>query len=320
MKLKKTLLHTAVALGLAGSAMTAQAGAFAISYVDVSNLKFNIGGVQATTTELQHLTYTSDAQSSVDLNGFAGSDSDASGSADPVPHDVDTFKILGTSNPAYVDNAFIGAIPASPLSVSIPAPNADYAIGDTLDNGSPINGSSARLRNLSVASIDFTGSAQSQTNNTLTASWQFIAGANGILSFDYNLKYYLEAFLDPNMDTGSYAIDNLAITWKVDQIGDSSGLFTNPLDIVNLMDDTFSKQTSRTAPNYPLFADIKSQTGANLSNSTSSALVSGNIYQLSASVQTLAKVKATFVPAPGVLALMGIGLIGMAGTRRNRVK
>lgn len=332
----KGLTNKALAAALAavvggGVAANAQAGALATSIQQLSNFQIQkndsfgnpIGALDK--SDFSALTFTSGADASASLNGSGVSDSDTANSANPL----DLAPQCVGDCPAGANNAF------PMVSSGLGDPSANFSQGDTNQTGAPITGLGAPLGAIiesgswvSLAKGDQNGSADA--NNDLSSTFQFVLNQSGGLTFSFDADSYLEAFTSsdqvfPADANASYSIGfsieevntgNLVMDWRPDgnnNPGAHTGI-TGEQDPYSL-----NRSISRNAP----FNGVSTANHTLATKSTGSFwastvnLTAGTTYQLTARANT--DVDATTVPAPGALALMGIGLIGMgAATRRRR--
>lgn len=314
MNIKKQVgtLLSAVALTI-GVASVAQAGALAVSVVKFENFTISKAstGVQLDLSDLGSLSFTGDADATANLNGVF--DNDAGSSNTIPPASIDTYASVGNPAPFYADNAF------TPLSVVGGLPAGRFAVADTFETGAPITGlgvtANADLFNASYVSLGVSGEGSSQSNNGLQSTITFTAGFSDALRFDYDLSFYLESFL--GLGDRIKASAGFDVQFR---LIDLASPFVNLIPAGSAF---FSLNNSAPSPGdgipYTFSAPgTFNVTGIGTSFTTIAPLVAGNRYQLTADINTVAD--AAFIPEPGVVALMGLGLLGIASFRRRNAK
>ncbi|MCF6355918.1 MAG: PEP-CTERM sorting domain-containing protein [Candidatus Polarisedimenticolaceae bacterium] len=307
--IKKSALAGAMFLGVSG---VAQAGALAISIVEIDNLLFSQGGaVLEYPTNFSALAYTSDSNVDVDLNGASLSDSDFSSNGAPM----DLYKCLGDCT-TYNDNDFTGAI----LSGTSGYPNNNFALADSREGGSPIDGVGgfgsglgASLANASQAGVVGDSEGSSSSNNGLQAAWTF-TGISGAIDITFDLKLYLETLVEigdifPTKAAADYTIsfsicdDSVQFSgcpeyWSESLVGSKSSIAPSGNGNPHVIGDGWG---------------IPSDTNQVF---TTDALDVDKKYQLTARITTAADVVS--VPEPTTLALLGIALLGFGAARKRR--
>jgi hypothetical protein len=306
-------------------AANAQAGALATSIHQFSNFQIidNDDNQALDTSDFSSgtLSYTNGSDIDVSLNGATD------GASDP-PLDL-PVQCLGDC-PAIAENTY------PVVSSGLGDPSSTFAAGDTNIAGSPITGLGFPLGGtleagsyVSLSGGDQTGSTNA--NNDLSSTFEFALAKDGGLTFQFDAESYLEAFTSsdqvaPADANASYSFGftirdldnngNIVMRWRPDgqnQILAHTGI-TAENDPYSLNEDI-----SRNAPaNGVTTAEgvLATKSSGSFWASTVN-LTAGTTYQLTSRLITNAD--AETVPTPGVLALMGVGLIGMgAATRRRR--
>lgn len=343
--MKKTKLATAIAAGgiLAfGLAAGVRAEVLGTSFINMTN--FIINGTDGQpldyNTDFSVLTFTSSANVSAELGGVG-----TSTSSTVAP--IDLAQVSQGTPPAIAENTF----PVISSAAGYPVTN--YALADQYEAGAPIdnvplNGSTFPL-GADVASSAYVGiatgstDASAESNNNLNASWIFALSQDQGITFTFDAEAYLEAFstaeeIFPGFGTAAYAFifeisDQVTgdqyFEWKPDgTVGTGIIGGTETLDPF-----TLNRTRSVNAP--PLTGtDLALWNGAayGVANSGSFSATTGTLnalcnygsgptaclYQLSARITTLADAKRVAVPEPSAIALMGIGLLGIAVARLRR--
>lgn len=319
----KTLLATAIGLISLGSVNAANAAAIATSGIQVSNFVIHQGTTTAApildNSSLLNLQYVSSGSTSATLNGSTSSTGTVVSTNAAVP--IDLLSTMGAANPAHTDNVFNSQAYSS--AFGNPLAGSSFAFGDQLEIGSPINNLpgaalGANLYNQSTAAIYGAGIGGATSNNGLVADWQFTAGFNDFLTFSYDVSAYLESFVASGSLTPTSAQAGGSIQFLLTDLSDITS--TNLLSGAT----SFTWTTGRNAPlgsGLPSVAGIITGLGVPALNTavtatTTSALVAGRSYNLTANIFTSANVQS--VPEPGMLALMGLGLLSMASMRKRQ--
>jgi len=338
---KKSLVALAVAGALGITSGVAQATALADSILDLTNLTFNnhvagtgIGTILVNGVNITVIAFDTTGQALSQLTSFT---SQNSGVLVGPPLDIGDggaggAQICSGSAAAcgqarLANNAF--AVFSS--GIGDPAAAGTVAQADQLEVGSPINGisgltSPAHIGNSSVTSINATtASGASSSNNTLTAQFSFIVDVSGIVDIDFNARAYLEAFVAPGIGSAnaSYA-QRVTITdvtagnvTVFDWAPNGLGSITGGVSVL----DPFSLNANVGASG-PVGGTQFVGASLGVANSghfqaETPVLIAQHIYTFAANTDTNARARETHVPEPGVLLLVGAGLLGLWGTRRR---
>lgn len=326
MKLQLTI---AAILAGAMSVGTAQAAALATSTVQVNNFQIfktnndAIAGndvVLDRVTDFGSLEFTSSANIQ---NTFNGNSLSASTPSVATAAGTDLFIGQGNYAPQYTNNSF------GVISSATGSPIANFAVADQKELGAPITSlkdgsnvtysSPANLGNATYVSMAGSGDGNASSTNTLGSSFTFVAAFSDILRFSLDVTSYLEAFVNGVSPTAAGASFNVTFTLVDNTTG---GILLGQLINGQLFGEGVGGSVSALSPiNNGIAKFSGSALGVanttHLDLLTHAALVAGDSYTLSANTTSTAN--AITVPEPTILALMGIGMIGMASFRRRQV-
>lgn len=301
------------------SAPALQADVLAVSVLQINNLTFSkTGGATLDVSDFGGgITYTSTGDVSAQLGATTVTDNDLTVGAatiDLAPACVGTC-------PAIVDNNF------DILSAGTGDPSSQFSAADQYQAGSPITGIGApvgaTIEAASYVSLTSKGDGSSTGNNNLNSSWVF-GGFAGSLDVDFSATAYIEAFVSADSISPSFATASFNVVFSLVDLS----LGGAPVDTWNVgstapsADEPFNLNDTRSANSpfangLPLFAGAAlgvANTGA--FHFTTQHLFADHVYQLSARVNTNAD--ATMIPEPGVIALLGAGLLGLGFSRKRR--
>lgn len=316
----------AITAALAGAGMlalvsgSAQAGAMAGTAVELTNFGiYKDAGATTlvTTADLLNLSFTSTMDMQATLNGATTGNISASTSTGPGIDQPATCIGTGCNAPInfFTNNLF--PAPAQPVQ-------GNYAAVDQLEVGSPISGLTGYVGLANVSNAAYvglatgSGSATTTSNNNLQASWTFVAGYSGIMTFDFDLRAYLQAFLDSGEIAPTFATANWDVNFTLEcleVLALCSGLQSASISPNPLGGGFGAKTVSRNSPagnNNEFLQDVTAHFNYVL------PVAAGSRYQLSARINTLADLERYFVPEPGILALLGLGLLGLGATLRKK--
>ncbi|MDF1643146.1 MAG: EDSAP-1 family PEP-CTERM protein [Pseudomonadales bacterium] len=322
MKTFKTKKNGVAAVAAVGSlalfsAGSVQADALAVSVLQINNLEFSQGGTLLDIADFNNaITYTSTADISAQLGATVLNDSGSTISASTI----DLAPACVGTCPAIVDNAF-------PIFSSLTSdPSSQFAAADQNQVGSPITGlnaaTGADIESAAYVSLIGQDSGSSTGNNNLNSNWT-VSNVNGSIDVDFDATAYLEAFVSSDSIFPSFATASYSVVFTLSDLSLGGTLVDNWVVGSTVdADNPFSLNTTRSA-NSPFANGIPLYAGSSIGVANSghfsyatSSLDSTHTYQLSARATTNAD--ATMVPEPGMIALLGAGLLGLGFSRKRR--
>jgi len=301
------------------SAPALQADALAVSVLQINDLTFSKtgGGTLDISDFGGGITYTSTGDVSAQLGATTVTDNGNTVSASTI----DLAPVCVGTCPAVADNAF-------PIfSAGTGNPSSQFAAADQYQAGSPITGIGApvgaSIEAASYVSLIGQDDGSSTGNNNLNSSWVF-TGYAGSIDIDFTATAYLEAFVSADSIFPSFATASFSVVFTLVNLS-TGGTVVDDWTVGSTApsgDEPFDLNSTRSANSpfangLPLFAG--SALGvANVGDFhyTSSLLNADDAYQLSARANTSAD--AAMVPEPGMIALLGAGLLGLGFSRKRR--
>lgn len=319
-KLMKTTLAAAVAASLGLGASAAYADALVSGVVQLENVLIQSGGVTLTNgTEISVLSYTQTANADVSLNAATYS----SGPVNTTPSDI-AVKCFGDCSGAPAAGPTALQNNLFPIySTALGNPSSTFAYVDQVESGAPVNGITGLLTPATVSvggAVSLVGNnvGDANANNLLTSQFTFISLVNLVVDVTYDAKYYLEAYVTPGLDPSliaEFASGTSYVQWELvdentgtqqnwePQLGDSGNAF-------DLNDSAFRQDP--VGGNDPF-----TPTGVKATGTFTHAfnLIAGHIYTLNGRMGI--NLDAKSIPEPSVMALLGLGLLGLGLMRRR---
>ena len=334
LKIKKiSLALVSVGLLMAGTYGSAQATALATSTLEMTN--FMILHSNGTTYDLGDfsvITPSSSANIASNYNGVTGTNFGGLLGGGPTPTgQIDLYPVCQgpgcnqNSNPAHGSN-FNGVLDNAFPKLNNPTnpSGSNFVAADQFEAGSPITGQVDALRNPIAAGATIkSGSWASLTSasagpnnasatNQLSVGWIFTPSQADSLTFNFNTDIYQESFLSADMLFPAAASTSSQFFIKI----------TNDqgVEVFNFSSSSLNTGTSRNAPLDGTRRLAGESAGVPISAAwslTTIKLDPGREYSLDATLKTTAAATAS-VPEPDVLALLGIGLLGLGASQFRR--
>lgn len=305
---KTALAFVAAASVTLLSAAPAQAYVQSGAMVNMTNFVISGAGGQLDYSNFSFLTFTNSA----DYSGSLGAAS-FSNSQSGTPLNFPAACVGdGCGALALGDNTF---------PKIFAAPVGNYSAADQNESGSPITGipdgtggtipSPATVANGSYSGLTTgSGLASSNSNNNLNSSFIFALGQGGVITFAFDVDAFLQTAISSNEAFPAFATASYQMDFTLRNLSTGAR-------VAAFAPDLFGNGVKTLSLNAPLPINIQTveNTGGPIPFSFGTpALVAGQLYQLSARIQTNADVQR--IPEPGVLSLLGIALLGATVARR----
>lgn len=299
-KFKNNMAIAAISGVAIFGASLAQADVLATSVLKLEGLTFYKEGTTTVldASDFSALFYTSSADVSAELNGTISADDDDTSSAAAI--DLGPV-CVGGGCPAVTNNVF------PIISSTSGAPSSHFSAADQDQEGSPIDSLGvalgADISSASYVSLIGQSSGSSNANNELGSDFVF-SGYSGGIDVAFDLTAYIEAFATADSIFPSKAAAAFSVVFA---ITDDTGA-----EIFNF---TFADSRTNTSPLSYGDAKVFGYAGP-MGFSTGDIFDATETYTLSA--RTTTNADATMVPEPGMIALLGAGLLGLGFSRKRR--
>lgn len=210
-----------------------------------------------------------------------------------------------------------------------------YPVGHPLA-GLPIPlGATVESGSWAILSGEAAGPNASSATNALSTTFLFTLAQADSITFSFDAAHYQESFLSSNINFPGAAQTTSQFFFKITTTDPTTGAQVTVFDFTpdgiagnatgataETDPFTLNTSTSRIAPFNQVTGEFR-RFGAGPGvprfdsfSATTGVLLAGVEYQLEATLKTTAS--AAFVPEPGVLGLLGLGLLGLGVTMRRK--
>jgi hypothetical protein len=306
------MMHFTKALLVAAAAATfgaqsASASTFATAILDINNFKIlHSSTLMYRNTDFSKLVAVTDAHATASLNGVFKSRSSV-GSRPDVAH-----QCVGTPCPAFGENNF------TPYPSLLPM-KGDFGYADQFFTGSLISvkGDSTGSHSQTRADVATTHNMQFASSNSAVGSsntMSFRLGSSDSMTFSFDATPFAMAYSSPDGRPTTTA--NARISWSVNIVDLATG-------------DAVFSYAPRELNSMSIVSRTHGSNGTSLYNApvstlhlkaTSPLLLANRDYQITVQHNTLVSALQEEVPEPGSLAIVGTGLLAMAGSLRGSRK
>lgn len=324
MKTKNLAMAIATIITGVLTATTAQADpvASAESVVSFENFQIFRGGTatQVSRGDFDQFSVTASLLTAAAITGGAGAVSNpSSGNGTPLVA-TSTQGVLDPLVSAQLPNTattsfkafglpFTGNFSAS-MSNDIGAPITNFP-----NSTSPVT-ANADLHNASYASLDtLNGSAGTSASSELSSTFSF-SGYSGVLDFKFDIGGYVSAFLSAGaaQAASSSWLVNFTVVEQNCALG--TACFVGFYSLGDSISDNFPGSGGTQVGGLNSSLDAFSKIVTSPGSFSTASLDAAKTYLLTANITTRAQVER--IPEPEILALLGIGLLGMGLSSRRQ--
>lgn len=297
--LKKTLVGVAVAAALATSA---QAGVVALADMNIYTLGFT------TAIDPSSLTISGESRTgtaAANYNGVVASGVGAGSITDFGSTTVDVgYRCAGACGAATAA-LYGGSIENATNHITVPG-GANYALGDMKISGNALGGSVVGLTRADSVATGPTNSGGANStilnSGSITGSFTFADGFTTRLVL--GVDALLQSWIDPTNSATEQALASAGYGWTMD-VSDNAGLVLHfsPSQVNKTFNTSSSANNKFFAYNGYLYSDLVT-------------FNAGTEYTFSINQSSNSTIRD--IPEPESLALVGLGLLGLAAARRRK--